>query len=103
MYAALKYAASFHCLVEEWKDCEELKPKPEEKWLEHFLHHSRTTPCLFRCSDQVTTSTLTLSQFSKLFDRNFGPVHVPGIFMYLLLFPHLRFPRTTYVSSPLFF
>ena len=24
VYAALQYAASFHCLVEEWKDCEEL-------------------------------------------------------------------------------
>ena len=24
-------AASFHCLVEEWTDCEELKPKPKEK------------------------------------------------------------------------
>ena len=22
VYAALQYAASFHCLVEEWKDCE---------------------------------------------------------------------------------
>ena len=32
VYAALQYAASFHCLVEEWKDCEELKPKPKEKW-----------------------------------------------------------------------
>ena len=30
MYVALQYAASFHCLVEEWKDCEELKPKPKE-------------------------------------------------------------------------
>ena len=30
--AALQYAASFHCLVEEWKDCEELKPKLREKW-----------------------------------------------------------------------
>ena len=30
--AALQYAASFHCSVEEWKDCEELKPKPKEKW-----------------------------------------------------------------------
>ena len=29
IYAALQYAASFHCLVEEWKDCEELKPKPK--------------------------------------------------------------------------
>ena len=32
-YAALQYAASFHCLVEEWKDCEELKPKSKEKWI----------------------------------------------------------------------
>ena len=30
---ALQYAASFHCLEEEWKDCEELKPKPKEKWI----------------------------------------------------------------------
>ena len=37
--AALQYAASFHCLVEEWKDCEELKPKPEEKWI--FLEQKR--------------------------------------------------------------
>ena len=29
--AALPYAASFHCLVEEWKDCEELQPKPKRK------------------------------------------------------------------------
>ena len=29
---ALQCAASFHCLVEEWKDCEELRPKPKEKW-----------------------------------------------------------------------
>ena len=21
----------YHCLVEEWKDCEELRPKPQEK------------------------------------------------------------------------
>ena len=32
MYAALQYAASFRCLVEQRKDCEELKPKPKEKW-----------------------------------------------------------------------
>ena len=30
--AALQYAASFLCLVEQWKDCEELKPVPKEKW-----------------------------------------------------------------------
>ena len=33
VYAVLHYAASFHCLVEEWKDCEELEPKPKEKWV----------------------------------------------------------------------
>ena len=33
VHAALQYAASFHCFVEQWKDCEELKPKPREKWI----------------------------------------------------------------------
>ena len=33
VFAGLQYAASFHCLVEEWKDCEELKPRPEDKWV----------------------------------------------------------------------
>ena len=32
VYVALQYAACFHCLVEEWKDCEELKTKLKEKW-----------------------------------------------------------------------
>ena len=32
VYVALQYAASFHCIVEQWKDCEELKRKPKEKW-----------------------------------------------------------------------
>ena len=31
VYVALPCAASFHCLLEQWKDCEELKPKPKEK------------------------------------------------------------------------
>ena len=30
VYAALQYAASFHFLVEEWKDCEELKLQSKE-------------------------------------------------------------------------
>ena len=30
VHAALEYAASFHCLVEEWKDCAEFKPQPKE-------------------------------------------------------------------------
>ena len=29
--AALQCAASLHCLVEQWKDCEEHKPKPKER------------------------------------------------------------------------
>ena len=28
----MQYAANFHCLVEECKDCEELQPKLKEKW-----------------------------------------------------------------------
>ena len=31
VYAALQYAASFHCLIEKWKDSEEIKPQPKEK------------------------------------------------------------------------
>ena len=31
VYVALQYAASFYCLVERWKDCAELEPKPKEK------------------------------------------------------------------------
>ena len=33
VYAALQYAASFRCLTEQWEDCEELRPKPKEKWV----------------------------------------------------------------------
>ena len=29
-FLELQHAASFHCSVEEWKDCEELRPKPKE-------------------------------------------------------------------------
>ena len=32
VYAALQYAASLHCLVEEWRGCEELEPNPKERW-----------------------------------------------------------------------
>ena len=32
VYAALQYAASFHCLVEQWEDWEELRPQPKERW-----------------------------------------------------------------------
>ena len=29
--ASLRYAASFYCLLEEWHECEEPKPKPKAK------------------------------------------------------------------------
>ena len=32
VYVALQYAASVHCLAEQWKDCED-EPKPKEKWI----------------------------------------------------------------------
>ena len=41
--AALQYAASFRCLVEELKNCEELKPKPKEKWIFAKKHQSGCT------------------------------------------------------------
>ena len=31
VHAALQYAASLHCLVEDWEDCEERRSKPEKK------------------------------------------------------------------------
>ena len=31
VYAAVQYAASFHCLVEEWKDCDELNQVEAER------------------------------------------------------------------------
>ena len=29
VYVSLQHAASFHCLVAEWKDCEEVRPRAE--------------------------------------------------------------------------
>ena len=39
VYAAMQYVPSFHCLVEERKDCEELRPKPRAKWV--FVNNKR--------------------------------------------------------------
>ena len=52
MYAALQYAASFHCPVEQWKDCEELKPKPKEKW--SFVDRNEASNRVVRGSEQVS-------------------------------------------------
>ena len=39
MHAVLQYAARFHCLVKDWKDCEEHKPQPKDKW--NFVDQKR--------------------------------------------------------------
>ena len=39
--AALQYAAIFHCLVEDWKDSEELKPKRKEKWVDEKMEETK--------------------------------------------------------------
>ena len=38
---------------------------------------------------QVMTSQMSSSPFFQFFENNVGPVHFPGIFIYLLPFPHL--------------
>ena len=43
VHAALRCAASFHCLVGEWIDCDGLKPKPKEKWI--FVEASNGVVC----------------------------------------------------------
>ena len=51
VYAALQHAASFHCLVEGWKDCEELKPKPKEKWAFVDKKREETKQRTERCAE----------------------------------------------------
>ena len=57
VYADLQYAASFHSSVEEWKDCEELRPKPEpkEKW--NFVDQKKRRRSIERSGVQKPTST----------------------------------------------
>ena len=45
VYAALQCAGGFHCLVEEWKDCEELIPNPEEKCFCFTKKEKHRTEC----------------------------------------------------------
>ena len=51
LFAALQYAASFHCVVEEWMDCGELKPKPKEKWVFVGKKREETKHRTERCAD----------------------------------------------------
>ena len=42
--AALQHAASFHCLVQEWKDCEELRGLCEQKGSQRSIEPSGVRP-----------------------------------------------------------
>ena len=65
MHAALQYAASFRCLEEQWKNCEEPRPKPKEKWVfvakksENMKHRTdwRAEADMCRCMRCVRGST----------------------------------------------
>ena len=83
VYAALQYAASFHCLVKAWKDCEELKPKPKEKLIfvdkirEETKH--RTEWCTdankyrcMRCGGKCTGPIYMSENFGKWRKRHLG-------------------------------
>ena len=52
--AALQCAASFHCLVEAWKDCEELRHKLKEKWFFLETESENTMHRCMRCERGIT-------------------------------------------------
>ena len=60
-YAAVQYAASFHCAVEVWKYCEEFKPKLREK-------------CFFvdRKREETKHRTERFRKFGKWMRRHLG-------------------------------
>ena len=77
VYAALQYAASFHCLVKQWKDCEELRPKPKEKWIfvdkksENTNH--RTEWCAqAKDARKMYRTKISVKQFGKMEKTTFG-------------------------------
>ena len=65
---------------------------------EHFLHQNKTSPCLSTVLTKSRLPKWRLLRFPYIFDKNFGPSHLPGIFMCLLPFPHL-IHRYLFVSS----
>ena len=56
---------------------------------EHFLHQINTSPCLSILLNQLWPPWWRTLRFPKLVDKKFCPIHLPGIFMYLLPLPHL--------------
>ena len=56
VYAALQYAASCDCLVAEWHDCEEHKPKPKEQSVS--VDTTRKLKHIARCGVQPQEDTV---------------------------------------------
>ena len=65
VYAALQYAASFHCLVEEWTDSEELRPKPKEKWVFVEKKSENTKHRTERCAEADKIRCMRCGRGSK--------------------------------------
>ena len=72
VYAALHYAASFHCLVEEWKDCEELKPKPREKWVFVDRKREETKHRTDEDARKMHRTKIIVNKFGKMVKTTFG-------------------------------
>ena len=76
VYTALQYAASFYCLVEQWKDCEELKPKPKEKWIFVVKKSEETKHRTELCAEAGRYRCMRCgrgSKFMKLPEKCTGP------------------------------
>ena len=61
---------------------------------EHLLHQIRTSPRLSTCltkSCPPHTPSISVTIFPTFSEKNFVPVHFPGIFKYCLLLPHLMY------------
>ena len=72
VYAALQYAASFHCLVGERKDCEEPKPQPKEKLI--FVVKKREV----RLSLQISVHEMWRRQQVHADERNMYRTEILG-------------------------
>ena len=83
VFAALQYAASFQCLVEEWKDREELKLKPKEKLISVDQEKRGDESCdgVARGNQQVSVLEVwKSSKYMKLPGKCRGPKNLSGLF-----------------------
>ena len=83
MYAALQYAASFHCLLEKCEDCEELKPKPREKWIFVDKKKEETKHRTEWCAEANKSRCMRCgggSKYMKMPGKCTGPKYLSNIF-----------------------